>query len=136
MVRRVVEELVTRKMTDNKSFIFKSLKALETHGKLKEIYWLTESSFCEQQFDISWEDIHGAKLPVLKKLYPQLNKREKRKSKDGKDVYYKDEIVLDGIPFLVYNNWLPSVRTAFIEWVKTVLGNDFPELAEIKSYLR
>ena len=45
MVRRVVEELVTRKMTDNKSFIFKSLKALETHGKLKEIYWLTESSF-------------------------------------------------------------------------------------------
>lgn len=123
-------------MADNKSFIFRSLKALEAHDKLKEIYWLAESSFCERQFGISWEDIYGAKLPVLKKLYPQLNKGEERKSKNDKDVYYKDEIVLDGVPFLVYNNWLPSVRTAFIEWLKTVLGNDFPELAEIEAYLR
>ena len=51
-------------------------------------------------------------------------------------MYYKDVIALDGIPFLVYNNWLPKVRASFIEWLKTVLGNDFPELAEIETYLK
>ena len=43
-------------MANNKAFIFKSLEALEAHGKIKEIYWLTESYFCEEKFKISWKD--------------------------------------------------------------------------------
>ena len=43
-------------MANNKAFIFKSLEVLEAHGKIKEIYWLSESYFCEEKFKISWKD--------------------------------------------------------------------------------
>ena len=58
-------------MANNKAFIFKSLEALEAHGKIKEIYWLTESYFCEEKFKISWKDEIERPLPVLRILYPQ-----------------------------------------------------------------
>ena len=68
-------------MADNKAFIFKSLEALEAHGKIKEIYWLTESYFCEKKFNISWKDEIGKTLPVLKILYPQLDKETEKNRK-------------------------------------------------------
>lgn len=121
----------------NRDFIFKSLEVLEKHGKIKEIHWLAESYFCEVTFGISWKDEVGASYPVLKPLFPQIDKTEAKKSIKGKckDIYFKDEIILDGIPFLVYNNWLDNVRTAFLNWLKTVLGSDFPELPEIEANL-
>ena len=112
-------------MADNKAFIFKSLEALEAHGKIKEIYWLTESYFCEKKFNISWKDEIGKTLPVLKVLYPQLDKETEKKSKTDKDVYYKDEIVLDGISFLVFNKWFDNTQTLVLKWLKNLLGYYF-----------
>lgn len=123
-------------MADNKAFIFKSLEALEAHGKIKEIYWLTESYFCEKKFNISWKDEIGKTLPVLKILYPQLDKETEKKSKTDKDVYYKDKIILDGIPFLVFNKWFDDTQTLFLEWLKSVLGDNFSELTEIENSLK
>ena len=123
-------------MANNKAFIFKSLEALEAHGKIKEIHWLSESYFCEEKFKISWKDEIGRTLPVLKILYPQLDKETERKSKTDKDVYYKDKIVLDGIPFLVFNKWFEDSQTLFLEWLKSVLGNNFSELSEIENSLK
>lgn len=123
-------------MTENKVFIFKSLKLLETHKKIREIHWLTESYFCEVNFGITLEDEVGAKLPVLKILYPQLDKNIEIKSKDGKEVYYTDEINIDGIQYLVYNNWFSDVREKFMNWLKTVLGNDLAELKEIEEIIK
>lgn len=123
-------------MANNKAFIFKSLEALEAHGKIKEIYWLTESYFCEEKFKISWKDEIGRPLPVLRILYPQLDEKTERKSKTDKDVYYKDKIVLDGIPFLVFDKWFDDSQTQFLEWLKSVLGNNFSELSEIENSLK
>ena len=78
----------------------------------------------------------GAKLPVLKILYPQLDKNIEIKSKDGKEVYYTDEINIDGIQYLVYNNWFSDVREKFMNWLKTVLGNDLAELKEIEEIIK
>ena len=123
-------------MANNKAFIFKSLEALEAHGKIKEIYWLTESYFCEEKFKISWKDEIERPLPVLRILYPQLDEKTERKSKTDKDVYYKDKIVLDGIPFLVFDKWFDNTQTIFLEWLKNVLGDNFSELTEIENSLK
>ena len=123
-------------MKDNKKFIFNSLKLLESNHKIKEIHWLTESYFCEVKFGISWEDEVGAKVPVLKILYPNIDKKIETKSKnEKKDLYYQEEIILNGIQYLVYNNWLPNVRTAFLEWIKEVLGSNVPEIKEIEDII-
>ena len=123
-------------MANNKAFIFKSLEALEAHGKIKEIYWLTESYFCEEKFKISWKDEIERPLPVLRILYPQLDEKTERKSKTDTDVYYKDKIVLDGIPFLVFDKWFDNTQTLFLEWLKNVLGDNFSELTEIENSLK
>ena len=123
-------------MANNKAFIFKSLEALEAHGKIKEIYWLTESYFCEEKFKISWKDEIERPLPVLRILYPQLDEKTERKSKTDKDVYYKHKIVLDGIPFLVFDKWFDNTQTLFLEWLKNVLGDNFSELTEIENSLK
>lgn len=123
-------------MANNKAFIFKSLKLLENQKKIKEIHWLTESYFCEVQFGITWEDELGTKLPILKVLYPELEKHIEKKSKSEKNVYYTDEITLDGISYLVYNNWLPNVREKFWSWLTTILGCDLPELKEIEEIIK
>ena len=51
-------------------------------------------------------------------------------------MYYKDKIVLDGIPFLVFDKWFDDSQTQFLEWLKSVLGNNFSELSEIENSLK
>ena len=112
-------------MQNNKKWIFDSLKLLDSNHKLKEIQWLTESYFCEIKFGITWENEIGAKVPVLKILYPSTDKNHERKSKSGKkELYYSEEIILNGIPYLVYNNWLSDVREAFLDWLKEVIDTN------------
>lgn len=118
---------------DNKDFIFKSLKALESHGKVKEIHtMLTDSVFCGAVFGITWESSPKTKMPILKPLLPNMDKDSARKNPSGRDVYYADTITLDGMEYLVYNNWFENVRNSFFEWVKGVV---FPELNEIEKIL-
>ena len=51
-------------------------------------------------------------------------------------MYYKDKIVLDGIAFLVFNKWFEDSQTLFLEWLKSVLGDNFSELSEIENSLK
>lgn len=52
------------------------------------------------------------------------------KSKNGKNVYYSEEIFLDGVPYLVYNNFLPAIREKYSDWLKEVFDKDNLELFE------
>ena len=123
----------TENIMDNKTLIFKCLKALEAHGKVKEIHTLlTDSTFSGAYLSITWSDEDGKRLPILKVLLPNMNESAERKSPNGKDVYYADSITLDGMKYLVYNNWLDNVRKAFVDWVKATI---FPELKEIEDVL-
>ena len=55
-----------------------------------------------------------------------------QKASNGKDVYYPELINLDGVNYLVYNNWLDDVRKKFLKWTKNII---FPELEEIEEIL-
>ena len=39
-------------------------------------------------------------------------------------------------PFLVFNKWFDDTQTLFLEWLKSVLGDNFSELTEIENSLK
>lgn len=118
---------------NNKSFIFKCLKALEAHGKVEEIHTLlTNPDVAKQVFGITWTDNNNIPCPIIKALLPGMDKTAMQKANNGNDVYYTDTINLDGIEYLVYNNCLDKVRKAFFIWTKNII---FPELEEIEEII-
>lgn len=123
-------------MADNKEFIFRSLRALEKHGKIQEIHWLTESYFCKTVLGCSLQDEIGLVRPVLILEIPAIDKDFIRKDHNEYARYYTDSIILDGKPFLVSNYWTDKGREVFLHWLKTVLENDFEELPEIEETIR
>ena len=118
---------------NSKAFVFKCLKALEAHGKVEEIHTLlTNPIVSEKLFGITWSESGGEKCPILKAVLQGMNKDTMRKASNGKDVYYPETINLDGIDYLVYNNWLDNVRSKFFAWTKNII---FPELEDIEEIL-
>ena len=62
-----------------------------------------------------------------------MDKEVMQKASNGKDVYYPELINLDGVDYLVYNNWLDDVRKKFLKWTKNII---FPELEEIEEIIK
>ena len=118
---------------NNKDFVFKCLKALEAHGKVEEIHTLlTNPIISEKLFGVTWQNNENEKCPILKAVLQGMNKEDMQKASNGKDVYYPELINLDGVEYLVYNNWLDSVRKKFLKWTKNII---FPELEEIEEII-
>ena len=119
---------------NNKEFVFKCLKALEAHGKVEEIHtFLTKSSFSAELFGVTWQNNESEKCPILKAVLQGMDKDSMKKALNKKDVYYPETINLDGIDYLVYNNWLDNVRIKFFTWIKNVI---FPELEDIEEIIK
>ena len=119
--------------TDNKSFIFKSLHALENHRKFKEIYWLTESYFCEKELNVPLKDEIGRIRPMLILLLSDSDENLLRKDTNDYDRYYASPIVLDGIKFLVLNHWTDDLKKQFFDWLKSIISFDSAELSELEK---
>lgn len=119
--------------TDNKSFIFKSLHALENHRKFKEIYWLTESYFCEKELNVPLKDEIGRIRPILILLLSDSDENLLRKDTNDYDRYYASPIVLDGIKFLVLNHWTDDLKKQFFDWLKSIISFDSAELSELEK---
>ena len=122
--------------TDNKPFIFKSLHVLENHRKFKEIYWLTESYFCEKELNVPLKDEIGRIRPILILLLPDSDKNLLRKDYNDYDRYYKDSVVLDGIKFLVLNHWTEDLKNRYFTWLKSIISYDSEELAELENLFK
>ena len=117
----------------NKDFVFKCLKALEAHGKVEEIHTLlTNPIISENLSGVTWQNNENEKCPILKAVLQGMDKEVMQKASNGKDVYYPELINLDGVDYLVYNNWLDDVRKKFLKWTKNII---FPELEEIEEVL-
>ena len=98
---------------------------------MEEIHkYLTNSDFSEKVLGVTWKNAEGERMPILKPLLPPIKKDLARKAPNGKDVYYVKSITLDGVEYLVYNNWLNEVRTRFFTWVKNTI---FPELEDLEN---
>ena len=59
-----------------------------------------------------------------------MDKEVMQKASNGKDVYYLELINLDGVDYLVYNNWLDDVRKKFLKWTKISF---FPNWKKLKK---
>ena len=119
---------------NNKEFVFKCLKALEAHGNVEEIHTLlTNAIISEKLFGVTWQNNENEKCPILKAVLQGMNKEDMQKASNGKDVYYPELINLDGVNYLVYNNWLDDVRKKFLKWTKNII---FPELEEIEEIIK
>ena len=119
--------------TDNKSFIFKSLHALDNHGKIREIYWLTESYFCEKELNVPLKDEIGRARPILILLLSDSDENLLRKDTNDYDRYYASPIVLDGIKFLVLNHWTDDLKKQVFDWLKSIITFDSAELSELEK---
>ncbi len=127
-----MEDFMANKIK-NKDFVFKCLKALEAHGKVEEIHTLlTNPIISENLFGVTWQNNENEKCPILKAVLQGMDKEVMQKASNGKDVYYPELINLDGVNYLVYNNWLDDVRKKFLKWTKNII---FPELEEIEEIL-
>lgn len=119
---------------NNKNFIFKCLKALESHGKIEEIKTLlTKPDVAKEIFGITWKDNKDIPCPIIKVILSDMDKSSMQKAGNQRSVYYPDTITLDGVEYLVYNNWLPEIRNKFFKWTKNII---FPELEEIEEILK
>ncbi|MBO7431085.1 MAG: hypothetical protein J6U56_08775 [Spirochaetia bacterium] len=119
--------------SDNKSFVFKSLQALEDHGKIREIFWLSESYFCEKELNAPLKDELGKARPILLLLLPDSDENLLRKDTNDYDRYYKSPIILDGIKFLVLNHWTDDLKCRYFAWLKSIISFDSAELSELEK---
>ena len=118
---------------DNKSFVFKSLQVLENHGKIREIYWLAESYFCEKELSVPLKDEIGRARPILILLLPDSDENLLRKDTNDYDRYYESPIILNGIKFLVLNHWTEDLKCRYFAWLRSIVIFNSVELAELEK---